>query len=220
MLNICFRCWTIKYVSDIRSKLWCTHSVFKLASVGICILFLTCDALRDLIPFVQFTKHEKHSWRSVIFSKLKVTLLHRYFSRFLNCTNGTKSRKAPYMITLHILILPSHKTYIESTWDVQKMSRKPFEGFMYVQFTSCVQGVGIDGRGFLTPYFIKTPYIAYTPLFSNFVYPFFLVAFNLKPHCSFYFVPWLTGWSWHIWCVILLNDIMDLNESGLDTLAP
>ena len=24
---------------------------------------------------------------------LKITLLHRYFSCFLNCTNGTKSRK-------------------------------------------------------------------------------------------------------------------------------
>ena len=29
---------------------------------------------------------------------LKVTLLHGCFSRFLNCTNGTKSRKAPQMI--------------------------------------------------------------------------------------------------------------------------
>ena len=58
------------------------------------------DALRDLLPFVQFKKREKHQWRSVAFSKvtcfkpatlLKVTLLHRCFSRFLNCTNGTKS---------------------------------------------------------------------------------------------------------------------------------
>ena len=28
--------------------------------------------------------------------KVKVTLLHGCFSRFLNCTNGTKSRKASY----------------------------------------------------------------------------------------------------------------------------
>ena len=28
-----------------------------------------CDALRDLVPFVQFKKREKHSWRSVTFSK-------------------------------------------------------------------------------------------------------------------------------------------------------
>ena len=29
-----------------------------------------CGALRDLVPFVQFQKHEKHSWRSVNFSKV------------------------------------------------------------------------------------------------------------------------------------------------------
>ena len=29
-----------------------------------------CDALRDLVPFAQFKKREKHSWRSVNFSKL------------------------------------------------------------------------------------------------------------------------------------------------------
>ena len=33
------------------------------------------DFLRDLVPLVQFKKHEKHS---------------KCFSRFLNCTNGTK----------------------------------------------------------------------------------------------------------------------------------
>ena len=29
-----------------------------------------CDALRDLVPFVQFKKREKHSWSSVNFSKV------------------------------------------------------------------------------------------------------------------------------------------------------
>ena len=29
-----------------------------------------CDALRDLVPFVQFKKREKHPWRSVTFSKV------------------------------------------------------------------------------------------------------------------------------------------------------
>ena len=61
---------------------------------------LICGALRELVPFVQFRKREKHPWGSVNFSKvagfkpatlLKLTLLHVYFSRFLNCTNGTKS---------------------------------------------------------------------------------------------------------------------------------
>ena len=29
-----------------------------------------CDTLRDLIPFLQFKKREKHPWRSVTFSKV------------------------------------------------------------------------------------------------------------------------------------------------------
>ena len=29
-----------------------------------------CDVLRDLVPFVQFKKCEKHPWRSVTFSKV------------------------------------------------------------------------------------------------------------------------------------------------------
>ena len=39
-----------------------------------------CDVLRDLVPFVQFKKREKHLWRSVNFGLLKVTLLHGCFS--------------------------------------------------------------------------------------------------------------------------------------------
>ena len=49
-----------------------------------------CGALRDLVPFAQFKKREKHPWRSVNF---------RCFSRFLNCTNGTKLRNASHLIT-------------------------------------------------------------------------------------------------------------------------
>ena len=60
------------------------------------------DALHDLVQFVQFTKSEKHPWRSVNFIKvedfslklLKLTLLHGCFSCFVSCTNGTKSRNA------------------------------------------------------------------------------------------------------------------------------
>ena len=59
----------------------------------------TCGALRDLVPFVQFKKRENHPWKSVNFKPatlLKLTLLHGYFSRFLNRTNGTKSRNTPH----------------------------------------------------------------------------------------------------------------------------
>ena len=31
---------------------------------------IICDALRDLVTFVQFKKREKHPWRSVTFSKV------------------------------------------------------------------------------------------------------------------------------------------------------
>ena len=58
------------------------------------------DALRCLVPFVPFQKREKQAWRSVTFSKvagLKVRLLHGCFSRFLDCKNDTKSRKALYV---------------------------------------------------------------------------------------------------------------------------
>ena len=45
------------------------------------------DALRDLVPFMQIKKHEKHTWRSVTFKPatlVKVTLFHGYFLH-LNC---------------------------------------------------------------------------------------------------------------------------------------
>ena len=34
------------------------------------VVFLNCDALCDLVPFVQLKKREKHSWRSFTFSKV------------------------------------------------------------------------------------------------------------------------------------------------------
>ena len=62
---------------------------------------IICDALCDLVPFVQFKKREKHPWGTVTFSKVagfsKVTIHHGCFSRFLNCTNGTKLRKASHL---------------------------------------------------------------------------------------------------------------------------
>ena len=57
-----------------------------------------CDALRDLVPFVEFKKREKHPSKSVTFSKvaglqhanlLKVTLLH-------GCTKMIPNRATHY----------------------------------------------------------------------------------------------------------------------------
>ena len=46
-----------------------------------------CDTLCDLGPFVQFKKHEEHPQRSNPWM----------YSRFLSCTDGTKSWKASYI---------------------------------------------------------------------------------------------------------------------------
>ena len=54
-----------------------------------------CEGLCDLIPFVQLKKREKH------FTESK--LLQGCFSRFLSCTNGTKSGKALHIFPRIIL---------------------------------------------------------------------------------------------------------------------
>ena len=59
-------------------------------------LSIICDALRDLVPFVQF-KNVKNIHEGVLILVLKLTLTHGCFSRFLNCINGTKLRNAPHI---------------------------------------------------------------------------------------------------------------------------
>ena len=44
------------------SPLW---TIYAQRTIG-----LDSDVLRDLVPFAQFKKHEKHPWRSVTFSKV------------------------------------------------------------------------------------------------------------------------------------------------------
>ena len=49
--------------------------VFSLLNILVLTLFhfsekIICNALRDLVPFVQYKKREKHPWRSVTFSKV------------------------------------------------------------------------------------------------------------------------------------------------------
>ena len=55
-----------------------------------------CDALRDLVPFLQLKKREKHPWRSVTFSKVAGHV-------FLSCTNSTKTHKTSHMMLLFLL---------------------------------------------------------------------------------------------------------------------
>ena len=53
-------------------KLSCKKGLLYLwiALIILGILTFICDALRDLVPFVQFKKREKHPRRSVNFSKV------------------------------------------------------------------------------------------------------------------------------------------------------
>ena len=74
--------------------------LLRFSVLSLCV-GLECGALRDLLPFVQFKEREKHPWRSVNFRKvagLNLTLLHGCFSRFVNCTNGTKLRNVSHII--------------------------------------------------------------------------------------------------------------------------
>ena len=79
-----------------NKKLNCVKSLtYTMAKRVLLVLPSICDALRILVLFVQFKKHEKHPWRRV--NLLKLTLFHGCLSRFLNCTNGTKTRNAPHL---------------------------------------------------------------------------------------------------------------------------
>ena len=97
-----------------NSDLWNKNSSgIKLYSAGELVLeyfqAFICDALRNLVPFLQFQKVENtHGW--VLLSVLKVTPLHACFSCFLIRKNGTKSRKASQIMI--IIIMKLTITYI------------------------------------------------------------------------------------------------------------
>ena len=82
----------------------------------------------------------------------------------------------------------------------------------------------IVDRGVLKSLFYKDfPYIAYPPFFLNFVHPpptsLSPPTYNPTALSAVMFI-WLNGWSCYIWCVILLNDNMDLQMSNPGTLVP
>ena len=65
-----------KYQSQTATKKALNKSVDRRCSsvsiIDYALFFLARkgDALRDLVPLLQFKKREKHSWRSVAFSKV------------------------------------------------------------------------------------------------------------------------------------------------------
>ena len=77
------------------------------------------EYIRDLVPLVQFEKHEKHPRRSAAFSKPAtlptVTLLHGCFTRFLNCANGTKLHKASHIEITHRFLRQEYIHYMQKS---------------------------------------------------------------------------------------------------------
>ena len=77
--------------------------------------------------------------------------------------------------------------------------------------------IKVNSRGFLTPYFMKTTYLYCLPTFIIF-WPPLPPNIHCKIPSSTLFIAlifWLNGQSQHIWCVILLNDIMALHLPSL-----
>ena len=66
-----------------------------------------CDALHNLVPFVQFKKRKKHPWMSFIFSRTEAYNFIEsktppwVFFKFLNCTNDIKSRNLSHIVMKH-----------------------------------------------------------------------------------------------------------------------
>ena len=87
--------------------------------------------------------------------------------------------------------------------------------------------MGGGGTEVLTPFFMKTPYIAYSDSCFKFCptlsspLPQFLSPPPATPRVlSVVLFLLLNGWSRHIWCAVLLNNNMDLHMSSLDNLVP
>ena len=70
---------------------------------------------QDPMQIYRYEKHEKNPWRSVTFSTVagfKVILFHVCFSRFLNCANHAKSRKASQIsVQWFVILLTTHLTH-------------------------------------------------------------------------------------------------------------
>ena len=61
-----------------RKLLIAANGIFSSASLEYFSRQQSCDALRDLVPFVQFKKCEKNPWRSVRLVKLQAKGLQLY----------------------------------------------------------------------------------------------------------------------------------------------
>ena len=77
--------WLVRYaLSHLSRNMAAARVILKLF-----FIFL------EMVPFLQFKKREKYPWKSVSKSNF-----HGCFSSFLNCTYGTKLRKASHICLL------------------------------------------------------------------------------------------------------------------------
>ena len=114
------------------------------------------DALRDLVPFVQFKKREKHPWRCVVFSKVAACNFTKsntppwVFSLFANCADGTKSRKASYIKFWHLICvwyLSGARTSKSDISNVQPQRQTRLSDYLYIK---------LDVHNMLLPMMIVT----------------------------------------------------------------
>ena len=59
----------LDFILTILRRKWGRQTSWTISRIA-CNIPYICDALRDLVSFVQFKKREKHPWRNVIFSKV------------------------------------------------------------------------------------------------------------------------------------------------------
>ena len=89
--------WYISNIKQVRIaalQSWLIYFKYQRTqncSMTMLVVSNTCDALRDLISFMQFKKRKKHPWRIVTFSKNAGFSLQPY------CSNGTNSHKASHI---------------------------------------------------------------------------------------------------------------------------
>ena len=98
-LDALISCFYFRIVHHVLSKnpvlAKLSRGNYRKKSVVICD-----DALRDLVPFVQFKKREKHPWRSVTFSKgADLSCKSRNASHILHNVRSNNNITIPFFIT-------------------------------------------------------------------------------------------------------------------------
>ena len=105
--------------ASLQKLQWYYYQLIRISLVQI-------DILRDLVPFVQFKKREKHPWRSVTFSKVAVKSntppwvfftffrLYKWYQivqRIILCQIFKLLTKVILLITINYLVSPKLEFY-------------------------------------------------------------------------------------------------------------